>query len=395
MLTGRPILRLLGLRTFWLFAGIFGLIEAIYVVEEFTSLIEFIVANGGSVIDTIVLAFLKTPEVVDFALPIAIFVALYFAILGTRESNELMVCASAGVPWTRIPRFAFGVGVCGVLVSLLFASVITPTAAYTFRITAQTLEGTNAIREIVEPGPKNAIRTIQDHAFIATPPKDPDAVRGNLFIFEPDKGDGWRASQAEDWSVVGPRPDGSHAIELKSYRDYVGRTPEQLAALEASAGTLQGTLQTAQWDVQNVSLVLRLEELIRPIDRAAHGNERLLIPAMLGAVRTWQSASAVIEPRVGEITGRALGCLFAALLAVAAAAWSGTRLGRYASIPLSIAVILGADVLLRTTLSDATAQGTVGFAQSTMICAAIVSALPLAYVFLRREAIIVPRRGQD
>ena len=88
MTHGRPILRLLAPRCFWLLAGVILLIEAIYVAEQFSSLMEFIVTNGGTAWDTLILAALQTPEVIDFALPIAILIAMYFAILNARDSNE-------------------------------------------------------------------------------------------------------------------------------------------------------------------------------------------------------------------------------------------------------------------------------------------------------------------
>ena len=394
MTSARPIVRLLGPRTFWLFAGIIGLVEAIYLAEEFTSLMEFIVANGGTVTDTLFLSLLKTPEIIDFALPIAILISVYFAILGARETNELMVYAAAGVPWSRIPHFAILVGLVGVTISIAFSAVITPSAAYLFRVTAQTLEGTSAIREITEPGHKNAIRSFNGRTFIATPPLVQPANRGNLFVFQPDEGDGWRASQADDWTIVGPRDDGSHAVRLESYRDYVGRSEEQQVALEADIGTVQGTLQTAKWDVENVAVVIRLEELLRPVDLAPQREETILLPLLVAGIVATQLGWEQFDRQVGQIFGRATGCLLAALLAVAAAAWTGSQFARLAGLPLSVAVILGGDVVIRTLLVDAAVQGILPFLQTFAIVLAIIFFVPLAYIYRRREAVIVPRRGQ-
>ncbi|KMW57388.1 hypothetical protein AIOL_002351 [Candidatus Rhodobacter oscarellae] len=387
-------MRLLGPRTFWLFAGLIVLIESIYLAEEFTTLLGFIVENGGTIWDTLRLSLLKLPEVVDFALPIAVLIALYFAIVGARETNELVVCAAAGVPWTRVPGFAAIVGALGFCLSLAFASWITPTALYTQRILAKTIEARSVVREITEPGHKNSIRRLDGRSYIATPPADLTKERGHLFIFEPDTGDGWRASQADDWSVIGPREDESYAIQLKSYRDYTGRTPEQQARLDQDQAPVQSAFQAAQWNVQNVALVFRLEELIKPIDLQRRSNERVvllpIVAVATGAQAQWQSINGV----VGQISGRALGCILAALTAVACAAGSGTWIGRVAGVPVGVLVVLAGDVVARAVLAEAAMRGPAEFAASFALSLLVMILLPMAYVLWRREALIVPRRGQ-
>ena len=391
----RLILRLVGLRALWYFLGIMALVEAIYTAEEFTTLMEFIVANGGSVTDTLILAALRTPEVVDFALPIAILISLYYAITNARENNELLVCAAAGVSWTRIPRFAVLVGIIGFAISLIFAGLITPAANYAFRITSSLLEGKYVIQEVTATGVRNTIRTFEDHTFIATPSDDPKASRGNLFILQEDTGDGWRVSQAEDWSVVGPRDDGSHALRLLRYRDYIGRTPAQQAAYDAETEAVQSTLESAKWNVQNISFVVRLEELVKPVDRHARPHEVLLAPWFQGARADFITNWHAFDRRIGEATGRALGCVFAALLAVAAAAWSGSRIGRYGAVPVAVALILGGDTVFRTILAEAAQTDIRSFFWSFAIVLAGALLVPLAYIGWRREAIITPRRGHD
>ena len=146
------ITRLLGPRMLWLFLGLIILIEAIYLAEEFTTLMSFIVANGGGVWDTLILSLLKTPEIIDFTLPIAIMIALYFAILSVRDSNELMICAAAGVSWWQIPRFAGLIGIVCALISIGFAGYISPISKHWHRITAQSLQASYTLSTITPKG---------------------------------------------------------------------------------------------------------------------------------------------------------------------------------------------------------------------------------------------------
>ena len=95
---GGPMTRLLGWRSLRMLLGLLALIEAIFIAESFTSLMESVVRNGGSALDLALLLTLKTPEVIDFALPLVILLGLFFAINASRDDNELVVCAAAGVP---------------------------------------------------------------------------------------------------------------------------------------------------------------------------------------------------------------------------------------------------------------------------------------------------------
>jgi len=392
MTHGRPILRLLGPRSFWLLGGILALIEAIYIAEHFSSIMEFIVSNGGGLVDTLLLAFLRTPEVIDFALPIAILISVYFAILNARDSNELVVCASAGVPWTRIPRFAFFVGVIGLMISLLFSTMLTPLANKAGRIYAQTLEARTIKREITEPGAKHSVRQFEGNAFIATPSPDNQVERGRMFVFQPDKGDGWRASHAQDWTVLGPREDGSYALKLLRFRDFEGRTPSQENARESEPNQLKQTIQNANWNVENLALAFRLDNLTKPIDLTSRPHEKLLFVSTLRALWNYSEAPELTED-VAIVVGRAIGCIWAALLAVAAAAFSNTRLGRYTAVPVGVLAVMGGDVAFRTLLLGVVSISPLAFAQMTVAVLACAIILPLLYVYARKEAILIPRRG--
>lgn len=390
-----PISRLLGKRTLRTVLGLLVLIEAIFMAESFTTLMETVVRNGGSVWDLALLLSLKTPEVIDFALPLALLIGIYFAIIGAREDNELIVCAGFGVSWTAIPRFALLLGLVGFFASVLVAGYLTPAAKYTQRIATHYLESKRIIAEITDPSPKNTIRQIDGRTIIATPPDTETAERGNLLIFEPDRGDGWRVSQADDWTVQ-EGEDGAYVIVLKSFRDYAGRSADQADETAGDTdGSLRRQLQMMRMTVNNLSLDFELEGLIKAVDLARSDSERVLIgAAVLRQMFVTQPDAAPLDRRFGEMIGRALLCPFAALMAVAAAAFSGKAWGRFLALPGAVILVMSADIAARTILGDATAGGVAAFWGTSGGMALALFALPMVYILKRRETMIAPERGR-
>ena len=388
--------RLLGWRSLRMLLGLLALIEAIFIAESFTSLMESVVRNGGSALDLALLLTLKTPEVIDFALPLVILLGLFFAINGARDDNELVVCAAAGVPWTRIPLFAFNIGLAGFCFSILFAGYLTPMANYAQRMAIYALETHRTLQEIVDPAPKNSLRGLQDRTVIATPPTDPTAERGNLFVFEPDKGDGWRVSQADDWTVVVPEADEGYSIRLQGFRDYTGvsRPDGGVETNSEAHEDLQARFSTARLKVKSLAMEFRLEQVIAAADRARRNNERLLFSAPSGGAAD-DAPALTIDRRVGEVIARALLCPIAALLAVAAAAWSATPQGRFLALPVAAIAVLAGDIFARTLLGDAAQAGTQVFLSGAFLVLAVGLGSPLIYIIRRGEVMIASSRGRS
>ncbi len=382
-----PMTRLLLGRTMWLLFGLLLLIEAIFIAESFTTLMAIVVSNGGRVWDILLLLALKSPEIVDFALPLAILIGLYFALTGARDDSELVVYAAAGVSWWRIPQFAIGVGSVGMVVSVTFAGFITPSANYAQRLAIHVLETKRVVQEITAPAPQNARREIKDRTIIATPPRDGSSLRGNLFIFETSEENGWRVSQAKDWDVDGPAGDGSYSVRLNSFRDYVGHAGDRGA--DAGNDPLAVQLGTTRMQVSNLKLDFRLEELVRAIDRNRRDHEKVL----LNIFDLPSEALKSVDPRFGEILGRALICLLAAGVAVAMATWSGSRLGRYLALPAGVFVVMGGDVVIRTYLGEVASKGDSEFWGSAAICLLALTVIPLIYPSLRKNMLTAPSRG--
>ena len=376
----KPMSQVLSRRTFRYLIGLFALIEVIFLADIFTSTLEKVLREDGSALDLAFLLLLQTPQVVDFALPIIVLLALFFAVSRTREQNELVAYAAAGVPWHQVPAYALQVGIGATLASIVFAGFLTPVSNYSTRLAIHQMEADAVIAEITNPEPLSRLRTIRDRTVISTPPETPGAERGNLFVFDPGHGEGWRVSQADDWAVEESDAEGVYSVRLTSFRDYIG-TPR-------GNGQFQAALNDARLKADTLSMDFRLEQIVDSFDRIRRDSEQPIF-----TLAKWESA-ALINSDLGRILGRAILCVFAALLAVAAAGWSGTRAGHLAALPLAVVTVLAADVLARAYLGGAANFGLIGFSLHVAVAAAFALALPGLIILWQRETLIAPSAGR-
>ena len=373
--------------------GLLLLVEAIFVAESFTTILEQTIRSGGTIWDLARLMLFKMPEVVDFALPLALMLGLYFAITGARDDNELVICATAGVPWTRIPTFATVIGVLGLCISLIFSGILTPLSNFALRLSLFDLEASLILRQIREPGAGNLIRSHKGQTIIATPSNDPTAKRGNLFIYKPEPGGGWRVNQADDWSAEGPDASGNYLVRMRTFRETSGSAKNINSTLTSEPDSVEQVLKGLSVTVSTVTMDIQRDDLIRIADTARRGNEMLIFGLAAEALNPQSGQPNRISRRFGEMLARGLLCPIAALLAVAAAAWAATRAGKYVALPVAIVSVLAFDILGRSLLGDGAAQGGAGLLMATIAFALIGLGAPLAYILWRGEMIVAPSRG--
>ncbi|WP_172295305.1 LptF/LptG family permease [Pseudoruegeria sp. HB172150] len=400
-MTRSPMIRLLTRRASRVLLGLMALIVMIFITEIFTSELEAVISSGGHALDLLRLLLLRTPEVIDFALPIVLFLGLYFAIDGARTDRELIICAAAGERWQKIPRVALTFGLLAMLLSLLFSGLITPASNHLLRLTYYDLQSQRILQAITDPGDRIHIQEIEGRTIIASPPDSPDSERGSLFIYSGTADGGWRVARADDWAVVGPDDDGAYQVALKRFREYRGDAAEAPPPTDMPDDTPgKATLDFAQVNVQTVEVALQIGDIVEAVDRSRHFNERFLLQAG-GPVdgEPVENADGAIAPAptptFGEIVAAALLCPVAALLAVAGAALAGTRRGRFLGLPLGLILVLGGDVGGRAVLGEAAALGYPAFWAGAMALLALGLAPALIYVRHRAERIVIPLRGRE
>ncbi|MDF0600030.1 LptF/LptG family permease [Psychromarinibacter sp. C21-152] len=399
-----PMIRLLSQRALRLILGLLVLIEAIFIADTFTSTLEGVIRLGGTAFDLLRVLILGSPEVIAFALPIVLFLGLYFAVTQARDANELVICAAASEPWQRIPRLALTLGTLGFALSLLISGLITPLSNYALRLTYGELQARLLVEQLTSPAREAVLREFDGRAVIATPPSDPEtapeAARGGLFVFRPGGGGRWTASIADNWSVEGPDDNGVFRIRLEDFREYRGRAG---AAPTAETGPrissqLPSALQFAQINVENFEIDFTVEDILAARDQVRAFGERYLFDEdgpLAGPERVLSDGRTVAAPTraFGEMLARALLCLVAASVALAAAVWSGTRQGRFAALPAGLIAVLACDVAARAILGEAAALGYPRFWPAAAAIAALGMAPALGYVWTRGELIVAPPRS--
>ncbi len=398
--------RLLSRRALRTILALFVLIQAIFLTDKFTSQLEAVVRNGGNALDFATIMLLWTPQVVDFALPIVMFLGLYLAINGARADNELMICAAAGECWNKVPRLALIFGSVGLCLSLLFSGLLTPLSSYVLRLSFYEMAATQLLRQLDTPGERVQVRRIEDRVVIATPPDAGE--RGGLFIFASDPtGAAWRVGKAVNWEVVQTDGPLGYQLRLEGCQEYRSSPPTRPDApgteldaplLPVPPALTSGPpgLDMARITVSRIMLDFHPEDLVRARDETRRFGERLLFQSggPLEGVRVLEDGTEVPSPtrHFGEMMARALMSLVAAGLAVAAAGLSATRQGKYLGLPLGLFLVMMGDIGSRTLLGDAAELGYLRF-WATLLAAAAAGLLPsLAYIRWRAEAIVAPTR---
>ncbi|MAQ83580.1 MAG: hypothetical protein CMH12_10140 [Maritimibacter sp.] len=391
-----PMTRLLTQRALRTIVAFLVLIESIFIADIFTSTLEQVLREGGRAIDLLTILLLKSPEIVDFALPLVLFLGLYLAITRARDANELVICAAAAEPWTRIPRLAMYFGGAGFALSLLFSGLITPLASYAERLSLYDMRARTLIAELSNPADVRRVREVNGRTFIASPSDDPDAQYGDLFVYRPGSDGSWIVAQATDWEIAGPDEARDYVVRLQEFREIRGRS-----GTAPTTGATAGVpgLDFARINVRSMEMAFSADDVIETVDESPRATERALFQTdgpLWGEPIPQSDGSLMTRPtrRFGEMLARAILCPVAAAMAVAAAAFSGTRRGRWLALPGGLLLVLAGDVGSRAILGDAVVLGYVRFWPAAIAIVAMGLAPALGYAWLRAEQIVVPARGR-
>ncbi|SHJ49776.1 Lipopolysaccharide export LptBFGC system, permease protein LptF [Shimia gijangensis] len=359
-----PVFRILAIPTLARLALLLALVVAVFMAESFTSLLEEALRNDAESSDVLWLLTLEAPEIMDLALALGVLIAVYFAVLDSRNRGELVILSVAGVRWTKVVSFALLFGLVGGVLSICIAGYLVPQARYIERISMTKLKADFILRQITTPEGHSSRLTILDTTFIATSPTSDKQERGQLFVFQPGIADTWRVSQSHDWTVVGPDLNGSHNIRLESLRAYDGSfgadPPRAVSAFGVNSG----------------EMAFRLSDVVHDPDYSIQEDERLL------------NFSPEEMKHAASVGARALLVPMAALLALVAVLAGGAGFARFLTLPLASIILLFCDVAGRSLIAEAS----LSLSPWVLSVLAVFAYLgpPLGYVLWRGEAIMKP-----
>ncbi|GAA6180488.1 hypothetical protein NBRC116594_19260 [Shimia sp. NS0008-38b] len=365
-----PVLRVLGKPLILRLLLLLLVIEAIFLAESFTTLMEHALRYGGSAADILRLLSFKGPEILDLALAIGLLIATYFATQDARNRGELVILATAGIHWGRIVTFVLVLGTAGGLLSFLNAGMLLPMAKFGERIALADLQKTYVLTRIEEGAKETTLQTIRDTTFIATPPrKDGTDPRGQLFVFQPDVRGLWRAALSQSWQVSDPAPADTHKITLKHLTVLEGPYPSNAPAPALT-----------RFATENASFAFVMSDALPSPATTRSAAERLL------------DLNRDAPARLATLITRALMVPMAGLLALAALVAGGSGPRRHVALPLAALLLMSGDVASRALIT----QWADVLSSPALISVACMLYLgpPLAYLILRGEALMMPAKAR-
>lgn len=115
-------------------AVILLLVEGIFLGEKFPELFNTAVDRHGGLRDIVLLLACATPEIFDLALGLALLLAVYQALLRSRENREMLVIAGAGIGSFEFIAFLLVIGFAGLFASIVISGLLQPAAQYAKRV---------------------------------------------------------------------------------------------------------------------------------------------------------------------------------------------------------------------------------------------------------------------
>lgn len=399
LLTG-TISRLIAGRASKQVLAVLLLIESVSLAESLGGLVEDVVGNDGTYLDVAKLLFLGLPEIFDFALPLALVVGIYVALVSAREDNELVVCSAAGMSANRVSGSILSLGVLGFFASLLVAGYVNPLAVTIEHAAMWDLQSRLVLKRIVDPDGREGLQTIDDWTFVSTGANTGERERGHLFVHRPLGETGWRVTQADDWTLSGPEPSGRYVINFKTVIDYQSRNlgfadaERQKQSRVTSSTTDQAEDLTPRFSAvraDGVTIPVNLDSLMRKAEAARGASELTLTETMTAVAAGTDAATADgARKRAGQLLGRALLCPIACLFALAALVLARGGITRYIALPGAVVATLGVDVASRTLLSEAAQAGTADLVVAA-VALLLACAAPLGLlIFARGQRLIAP-----
>ncbi|MBO9473850.1 LptF/LptG family permease [Shimia sp. R10_1] len=361
-----PVLRVLGKPLFLRLLLLLLVIEAIFLAESFTTLLEHALRLGGGPLDVAHLLSFKVPEILDLALAMSLLIATYFATQDARNRGELMILATAGVHWGRVVSFVLTFGLIGGALSFANAGLILPSAKFGERLALIALQKDYVLTRIQEGGRETTLQTLGDTTFIATPSEALTDQRGHLFVFQPDIKGGWRTANSENWYVTNTAPSDTHTIELQALNVLEGPYPTTATAIRP----------LNSFATKSANFAFSMSDALPQTDTTRGAAEKLL------------SLSEVETGQITRLLSRALMVPMAGLLALAALVAGGGGPLRFVALPLAVLIMMSSDVA-----SGAILSGLASSLPTALICAAAAGLYlgpPLAYLIWRGEALMKP-----
>ena len=361
-----------------------GLVLVVFLAERLTTLVEMLIKRDAPLTDLPLVLALTAPEIVITAMPLALLIGIYRALLDARDGGETVVLAGAGVgPW-GLMKSLVGFGALALVGVVVIAGWIDPLAR-TARDRLFLDAGRKMVLEAVRNGlARDKVESLNDYTFVS--PATTGGSGRHLLVFLPRVEGVQRIVAATDYALTEIEAERRYHLSLRD----VTVSDLTIFAAKGDRGADPQTTGSG-FRLGTVDREIDLDKALREQKLADLPEYRDLIDLIRSAVTA--AAAKAQGLRAAEILTRAWLSIAAVLMAAIAVSFADGRL-RFFTLPIAGAAMVVIDLaLVRMVRSFGAATATAGLIQGAIAVTALLLVLSLALVW-RYPGVVAPRGGR-
>lgn len=368
-------------------AATLGLVLVVFLAERLTTLVEMLIQRHAPLSDLPLVLALTAPEIFITAMPLALLIGVYRAMVEARDGGEIVAMAGAGVgPW-RLMSALLGFGVVSLMVVIVVAGWVDPLA----RAARDRLYLEAARRMVLDSVgnglPRDEIRTVEGYTVLS--PSWASGGARRLLVFLPRDPGGERIVAATDYGLTEVEPLRRYHLILYDV------TVADLPLRPPAAGVGGGPVPSGSgWRLGTLSRDIDLESALREpalADLPQYGTLVSLIRRATSAATSVPDASWGL--RAAEIVTRAWLTVAAVLMATIGMSYAEGR-RRFVALPVAGAAMVVVDLgLVRMVRSFDPASMADGFVHGFVAVAVLLGVLGAALVW-RYPRVVAPAGGR-
>lgn len=366
-------------------AATLGLVLVVFLAERLTTLVEMLIQRHAPLSDLPLVLALTAPEIFITAMPLALLIGVYRALIEARDGGEIVVMAGAGVgPW-RLLSPLLGFGALALVVVIVVAGWVDPLA----RAARDRLYLDAARRMVLESVgnglPRDEIRTVDGHTVVS--PSWASGGARRLLVFLPRDDGVERVVAAADYHLT-------EVDRLRRYHLILDDVTVADLPLRPPPGAADGRIvpSGSGWRLGTLSRDVDLEAMLREPVLADQPQYGTLVSLMRRAL-----ATATSDPswglRAAEIVTRAWLTIAAVLMAAIGMSFAEGR-RRFVALPVAGAAMVVIDLgLVRMVRSFDVASMAEGFVHGFVAVVVLLVLLGVALV-RRYPRVVAPAGGR-
>ncbi|MBO1325793.1 LptF/LptG family permease [Acetobacter sp. TBRC 12305] len=378
------------------------LVEAIFLAERFPMIFRDVISHHANLFDAGLIFLLTGPQILDFALPLAMIVAVYRTALTMRENRELLVLSACGLAPRSFILPPIVLAVAALLLSLAASGVVNPLALYAQRAVLFDAAYRNLI---TATGQSQLVFVGNRVAFIPqeSPQKDPPATistapmtRRNLFVYEPLDPTHFRVVQSGSVRTTGSAPENLFGVSVAQMTSHIFSVEGAVSASTPGQGTFPNLRDDEQMTfyADTADKIIPLDDILPFPPRWEQENE-LTLPELLvllahHATQANEPSPVLVVRLLGERLSRGLLCLLAPLVALAALSQT-TQRNRSIALPASCMALLAFNVGTESLIRAVAPSGLGAELVLLLLLTATLQGLLLAALRLGISRLLLPQ----